>query len=347
MGRATSKPIFISHAVADKAIVEKVLDLLSLGMGLGPEHVFCCSLESVGIQPGQDFKQFIKEQIQDPKLVFLLISQNYLASAFCLAEVGACWAMSHTIVPLLVPPLKFDDLKAVLTGTQAGKIDDPGYWNEVLEVTKETLQINPPTNRWERKRDEKIAEIKRLIPKQPAVPTVPLAKFNETKQRLDEANVEIQGNETEIERLNGLIAKIKSAKDADEVAAIEFEALPDAEAFATLLHRTKKALDAMPSVVGKALYYHMRRENMKWPPYASDDLTGEIKTAIEEDFLEDMAEQGVRVNEDDPKVARAVDVLRELDDFIEKRPDFAATYRDKYDHQLLLANERFWKRHLN
>jgi hypothetical protein len=347
MPEASSKPIFVSHAVADRALADQVVDLLSLGMGIdAQQQVFCSSLEGLGIPAGQDFKQFIKDQIQEPKLVFLLISQNYLASPFCLAEVGASWAMSHAVVPLLVPPLKFTDLKAVLTGTQAGLIDNPSYWNEVLEVSKKVLRINPPTNRWERKRDEKIAEIKRLIPKQPAVPLVPVAKLAEVERRLREANAEIEVGDDEIARLKRLLAEIKQAKDAKEVAAIEFAALPEAEAFAALLKKTKKAVDALPDIVGRALFYHVRRENMKWPKYANDDRTDEIKSAIEGNFLENLEEHGVCANEGDPKVARAVEVLRELEDFIEKHSDFAAAYADKFDHQLVLASEQFWKRHL-
>lgn len=347
MPKSTSKPIFVSHAVADRAIADKVVDLLSLGMGLDAhKQVFCSSLESLGIPPGQDFKQFIKEQIQEPKIVFLLTSQNYLASPFCLAEVGASWAMSHAIVPLLIPPLKFADMKAVLAGTQAGSIDDVSFWNEVLDVMKEALGIDPPTNRWNRKRDEKITEIKKLISKQPPVPTVPRAKFEELEKQLEEANDEIGDLENEIARLNGLVAKIKNAKDAKDVSRIELDGMPEAEAFDALMKAAKERMGPLPTVVCEALYYHFRNEPLEWPKYNSDDKTDDIQRAVEKKFLQDDEERGLWVNEEDPKVGRAISALRDVEHFIDKHPDFAAAYEEEHDHQLMFSSRQFWDAHL-
>src|SRR5690349_5879628 len=123
MPETKSKAIFVSHAATDSAIADKVVDLLATAMGINVQKdVTCTSLEGLKIPAGMDFKQFIKEQIQEPKIVLLLISKNYFASQFCLAELGASWAMSHRIIPFLVPPCKSDDMKAVLSGIQALKI---------------------------------------------------------------------------------------------------------------------------------------------------------------------------------------------------------------------------------
>jgi hypothetical protein len=85
-----SKSIFVSHAVADKEVADCVVDLLDTAMGIDVlKNVFCASPEGIKIPAGSDFKQFIKEQIQEPQIVLLLISQNYFASQFCLAELGA------------------------------------------------------------------------------------------------------------------------------------------------------------------------------------------------------------------------------------------------------------------
>lgn len=72
--------------------------------------VFFSSLEGIKIPPGEDFKRFIKEQIQQPDMVLPIISQNYLASQFCLAELGASWAMSHRVIPFLVAPITYADM---------------------------------------------------------------------------------------------------------------------------------------------------------------------------------------------------------------------------------------------
>src|SRR5262245_59010999 len=46
----------------------------------------------------------------------MVITPAYYESAFCLCELGATWIMGSEAMPLLVPPLDYDDLKAVLIG---------------------------------------------------------------------------------------------------------------------------------------------------------------------------------------------------------------------------------------
>jgi len=118
-----SKAIFISHAVANKELADKLVDLLETGIGISDSDIFCSSLESLGIPSGTNFVNFIHKQISKPKVVILLLTPEYFNSSFCLCELGASWILSHNIIPLLVPPLEYFDVKAVLTGVQVHKID--------------------------------------------------------------------------------------------------------------------------------------------------------------------------------------------------------------------------------
>src|SRR4051812_38411593 len=108
MPKKPSKRIFISHAVADREIAAKITDLLAIAMGIDVlKDVFCTSLEGMNIPMGKDFKDFIKSEIQNPKIVLILVSKSYTASQFCLAEAGASWAMSHRIIPIIIPPATY------------------------------------------------------------------------------------------------------------------------------------------------------------------------------------------------------------------------------------------------
>lgn len=57
-----SKSIFISHAVADKALVDRFVELLQIGSNVNGEDIFCSSLEGMGIPTGKNFIEFIKSQ---------------------------------------------------------------------------------------------------------------------------------------------------------------------------------------------------------------------------------------------------------------------------------------------
>ena len=345
-----SKPIFVSHAVADKEIADKVVDLLNTGMGIHVEsQVFCSSLEGLGIPAGKDFKQFIKDQIQEPQIVVLLISQNYLASQFCLAEVGASWAMSHRIIPFLISPIKFDDMKAVLSGVQALKIEEPTGWNDCLEIIKPILGINPGSNRWERKRNQTIEEIKTLIQKQSAPPHVPIAKFQEVESKLKEANEEITDLEGKIQAQNNLIQELKKAKDAKDVARIELENLPAAEAFESLLEKAKDALSDFRGEVWDAFYHHFRGEGLPEPRFGysdTEDRWDQRRSALEDGYFSETGGGEIVLNDGDPAIKEALGALSELRDFISMHPELESAYELENGHQLDFSSKRFWKANL-
>ena len=120
--------IFISHALKDKALADKLVDLLTSGCAVSPNDVLCTSLEGKGIPPGTpSFIAYLQEQLQNPELVILLVSENFFASPICLCELGAVWGMGLPNIPLVVPPMKKSQLKATLALVQAGDITSSSY----------------------------------------------------------------------------------------------------------------------------------------------------------------------------------------------------------------------------
>ena len=163
----TMPAIFISHAAKDEQLVEDFVDLLQVGIGVHPDDIFCSSLPGMNIPTGTDFINYIKAQVMNPDLVLLMISPEFLKSQFCHHEVGASWALSLPIRPLLVPPLEFADVRGVLAGTEAAKLNDKGKLSDLRDEIAEKLGLKPlKTSHWERKRDRFMARLEELIPKQ-------------------------------------------------------------------------------------------------------------------------------------------------------------------------------------
>lgn len=155
----SSKPVFISHAAVNKELADNLVDLLETGIGIASSDVFCSSLEGMGVPGGTNFVEFIREQVKEPKVVILLLTADYYKSQFCLCELGASWVLSHKIIPLLVRPLGYKDVKAVLTGVHALKLEDNGDLNEMQEELITALDIKgKPFARWEVKRDKFLDE---------------------------------------------------------------------------------------------------------------------------------------------------------------------------------------------
>lgn len=150
--------IFVSHAAKDADLVENFVDLLQLGVNVHPDDVFCSSLPGMNIPTGVAFVQHIKSQIAAPEIVLLLISPEFLKSQFCNNEVGASWALSLPIYPLLVPPVDYADVRGVLDGVQVSKLNDKEKLNDLRDDLTEKFGLTAfRTSHWERKRDKFLA----------------------------------------------------------------------------------------------------------------------------------------------------------------------------------------------
>lgn len=152
--------IFVSHAAKDEELVEGLVDLLQVGVGIHPDDIFCSSLPGMSIPTGTAFIDHIKSKVAAPDVVLLVISPEFLKSQFCNNEVGASWALSLPIHPLLVPPTDYADVRGVLAGIQVGKLNDKESLNDLRDGLTEKLGIKPlRTSHWERKRDRFLSQL--------------------------------------------------------------------------------------------------------------------------------------------------------------------------------------------
>lgn len=344
------KPLFISHAKANKELANKLVDLFETGIGILDNDIFCSSLEGLGVPSGTNFVEFIRQQIKEPKVVILLLTTEYFNSHFCLCELGASWALAHKIIPLLVEPLEYKDVKAVLTGIQVLKINDKNDLNTMQEELTNALGIEgKPFARWEVKRDKFLEEIEDYISSIEPPITISMEEYKELQKKYEDSIEELKRGEEELEKKKELIEKLKEAKDSEEVKEVFKESLNEIEIFDNLIKNAKVTLSKLPSIVREAIYYYFRDEELKRPGYGEDYRKEDIRKAVEDDYLYDTG-TGVRIIENDPKIAKAIEKIRDLGSFIEKTKeeseDFFDYYMGKYDHQLNLYSRRFWDTHL-
>lgn len=113
--------VFVSHAVSDKRIVDAFVDLLHSGMNIDFNEIYCTSHGK--LKNGEYFVEEIRQNLINSEVVFLLLSNNFFASNFCLNEMGATWVLGKPLVPILVPPCGFAKLEnTALKGMQACRI---------------------------------------------------------------------------------------------------------------------------------------------------------------------------------------------------------------------------------
>lgn len=170
-----SGSVFISHAVEDKELANALADLLALGVGLGQAQIFCSSLAGMGIPAGKSFKDYIGEELAGAPVVIALLTPNYYSSAFCLCETGATWILSKDFIPLLTPATKFSDMKAVLEGTQALRIEEETALDEVREHLEPYALKKTKDAWWTVKKKEFLEELPSILGKLPK-PKLPTAE---------------------------------------------------------------------------------------------------------------------------------------------------------------------------
>jgi len=345
-----SKDIFISHAVKDKDLADAFVDLMVTAMGISAENIFCSSLEGMSIPSGANFVDHIKAAIQKPKAVLALITPNYLASQFCLCELGATWAMSHNLFPLLVEPLTFEDVRGVLTGVQLTEINSATRLSEFRDQLNSTLGLTGKnTARWESKRNVFLKGLPKILKKLPSLEQVSTAAHAKVVSELDDARQSLADQEEELAEKNDLIAKLEKAEDKNEVAAIKRAYSGEADQLDQLETEFGTQLESLPRHVSyvacKELGLHQR---VKIDGFKDADLADGLERAAGQKLIEIDDRGFCTLNDSHPLVKKMTKPLRALKSFIESASielhnDFEA------EHETLLAldNSEYWANRLD
>lgn len=337
--------VFISHAVKDKSLVDTLFDLLQTGVGLTPNETFCSSLEGMGIPAGQNFVNYIKEKVQTPDLVLLILSPNYLESQFCLCELGASWALSHNMIPIVVPPTKFSDLKAVLTGTHGYRINSDTDLSELRDQVISLLSLPAPgTARWDAKKKQFLEALPDILSNIELPQQIAIKDHQELQGRYEDAIAEMKTMMDELDTLKKKIEKLKECKDRHEIIDVENEFSTEWEQFESLCLNASRLSNPLPAIVIEAMYQDLSG-NLGSPRRDSEDA---LRDAAQNDYLH-VSENSIKVNEEDPKVSRYMDALDKVRAFLTNLSDyksFETKYIEEYDHRPVFKSRRFWEQHL-
>ncbi|MBN1833497.1 MAG: toll/interleukin-1 receptor domain-containing protein [Deltaproteobacteria bacterium] len=338
--------LFISHSSADKALIDEFVDFLQTGIGLTHDQVFCTSLEGIGIPKGKDFIEFIHEKIQDPFLVIMVVTPSYYESSFCLCELGAAWAMSHSSFPLICPPLEYSELEAVLKNKEVGKIDSPSDLDCLRDRIIEDGEIeNPsPTGRWNVKRDQFLKKIKKLIPKLDGLTKVAIEKYIEMKDNYETALQDAEDLQEQLEKTKNTIKKLKKLKDGEAVTDVLLEDMDEWDQFKILVKDAKDRLDELTDPAIEALYYDYAGGTYSPSYWDKDWLRDEVKESQERGYIEGAESDDITPNKSNPRIAKVIKKLDKLEHFLaHSSTDFDEAFIEKHDIQPNMTIRDFWE----
>ena len=340
--------IFISHANADKELTDALVDLLQTGLDIGQTDIFCSSLEGLGIPEGSKFVDFIGSKLGNARFVIALLTPTYYERAFCLCELGATWIKQQDFFPLLVPPLEFEDLKAVLVGSQAGSIANKTVLNNLRDRLVRAGWASGTTARWEVKRDEFLKKLAGI--KVPQATTVGVDKYRALEEAYSEAQKVISEKNEQLEQLACLVEELKKCKDKTETkAVISAHEVGKSDKCKELIDAFVEESDKLPKVVIEAIYHEFVGDD--WNPrlMGNEDLWENIDSAKQRGFL-NVDERGITTRSDHPKTQRAKSKLYDLQEFIDSEEaecsEFVSTFKSEHDYPLDLHNSDFWSDYL-
>lgn len=159
----TEKPIFLSHAFADKALADLLRSTLVLG-GVPEDRIFYSSDRSTGVPSGEDVGTYLRRSLQGAGLVIELLSETFLTRPMCLMELGGAWVLGTSTYPIVVPPLTRDEATRQVGNVQMGVLGTDaeigGIFDELHDRLAQGLGIQTKVTNWNRE----IANFKQQLP---------------------------------------------------------------------------------------------------------------------------------------------------------------------------------------
>lgn len=343
--------IFISHASVDEPVVKDFVELLESGIGIHPKNIFCTSIKGQGIRPGVDFKSSIRKNLDDATTVIALISENFYNSPFCMCELGGTWIQAKDLIPILLPPLQYRDLKAVLDGIQALKIHSSEDLDELRDELAERLKIKPyPTPRWNDRRDRFLKNLPDKLKALPSSPTISRKKFEKVIKTLEEYKQALKECEEKISHLKTFVEKLKKLKDANEVLKLEQQNMNDVEIFEKFVSDISDMLSEFSDITQEVIFAHVRGENY-FPNRSASYYTwddAELPLQYKEIKL-NSDENGLKSNTDHPKIKNILNLLSNFEEWLSEQAseEFFDWYSRNYEGFAPdLSDRNFWDRHL-
>ena len=341
--------IFISHAVVDKLVIDDFFDLLQTGCNLKLEDIFCSSVEGAGIKTGEDFVKWIHAHLDQSQIVILFLTPNYYASHFCLAEMGAAWALKKDIFLILIPEMK-REAGLVMLGRQTAVADETGLDDLRDAIAKHYPPAAETTARWSVKKEQFLEKFRAKLKKLPTPQLVDRSQVDAERERTAaamELNTElIEEKETLLKQM----AALEKAKDAADVAKIKDKFTPKNERYEKLVATIHDHLSNLTQVEVRCVYASITEE--LWQPGRDDYKYYEdaIKKAQlsqrineESDFN---GERGLTANRDHPKLRPVFKAINNLEEFIEHEMSSKdiKLLEEKHGFYIQTSNIEYWEK---
>ena len=322
--------IFISHAAADKHLVDDLKQMIQTAVGLAPGEFFYSSGKGTGVPAGHNFVEYIRDEIDDATFVVSVVTPAFRESEFCLAELGAVWvSVGKAFCPLCTPDVNRGDLRATLAGIQVERIDDDASLADLLQriCSHFAREYNAPAC---------VDAVNAFRATLPARLTGLAGATKVPVEELEQAQSTIQTLGQQVTELRDRLAaeqdrydKLREAKTREEVETLDIPG--DLEGRVEhLLKAARSAARGLDADVKAVLPFALRGDGMPWPDRGSWEGQ-DVAKEVDKGFLIDGDDGRVYLNTEWPDIEEALDALRALHDLLRQLdPDEEKWFRREY-----------------
>ncbi len=153
---ANKSGIFFSHAGADSHVTNDFVEhILQLGIGVHSDAIFNVSNPDQGVRGGQYFIPYIRERVQKSAVVIAWITPRFRLRPFCMAELGAAWALLPDSFFPVLHEVTYDQLDGVLDGMQVYMANQRPDMNLLRDAVVKALSLEATQKSatWEKQRE--------------------------------------------------------------------------------------------------------------------------------------------------------------------------------------------------
>lgn len=340
-------PIFISHAVADKPLVDTLYDLLQTGCDIRGEDLICTSVDGAGIQTGEEFVDWIKAKLVVSNFIILTITPNYFASKFCMAEMGAVWALDKKVFPLVIPNIP-REIGIVMLGRQTAEINEAGLDELRDEIVKFYPEAGRSTPRWSAKKQLFLANLGGVLGKLPQPNLIDRAALS-AEQEKNQAFVQmLQELEMRMAEDRNYIEKLEQLKDKETVDELKLRSLPASEQYELLLQAVKEEISGYSVIEVRCLYASFVDD--WWHPSidAWGNWESEIKVAVNSNWIHQYRDEDVYMtNRSHPRYESAIVSIEKLGEYIRQMDKkLKSMIQEKEKYEVDIYNLEYWSQAL-
>ena len=334
--------IFVSHASADRLLVDPFVDdVIRSGSEVNRQNLIYTSGTDTRIPSGTNLNAYVQNNVGTADLIIAVISPNFRASAYCMAELGAAWVQAGTLFPIGIPGYSYGDVDGVLEGLLVRNIDDDVTLDELHDAICRVTGARIDALTWGKYRVKWLASVASYTARLPVVETYTAADMDRARLKLEGTQAALRDSEEKCRVLQGQLQEMAAIRVAADVEAVLLPA-DEEERFEALREKASDLLGKLPGVVGDAMFFDWTGPGMGRPTDQWEAI--DFDRAVSDGYLAENGNELISPNRDSLRVENAYNAVEDLGSFLdETSSEFGAWFRRKYDMSPDLRKKVIWR----